>query len=126
MKKDYYLLLEKCRIKKCKEEKAMIEKLKKYWINDVSNIIDDLRNKKITKTQFIAKNKKIDDKYYKSIENIKLLQCELDKCYEGVKYIIHQLSDKINYTKKDIYNIKEYINILKTHSYYNSTLIDFI
>jgi len=30
MKKDYYRLLEKCRIKKCKEEKAMIEKIKCY------------------------------------------------------------------------------------------------
>jgi|LauGreDrversion4_2_1035121.scaffolds.fasta_scaffold1304755_2 hypothetical protein len=38
-------------LKKCKEEKAMIEKLKKDWINDLSNIIDDLRNKKITKTK---------------------------------------------------------------------------
>jgi hypothetical protein len=54
------------------------------------------------------------------INIINQLKYELDKCYEGVKYIIHQLSDKINYTKKDIYNI------LKTHSYYNSTLIDFI
>jgi hypothetical protein len=60
------------------------------------------------------------------MKTINLLQCELNKCYEYVKNIIHQLSDKMKYTKKDIYNIKEYINILKNHSYYNSTLIEFI
>jgi hypothetical protein len=56
--------------------------------------------KKLLKHNLLLKTKKLDNKYYKSIENIKLLKCELDKCHEGVKYIIHQLSDKINYTKK--------------------------
>ena len=124
--KDYYQLLNKCRVKKCKEEKEIIEKITNKRINDISKLSDDLRDKKITKSQFILKNKKIDNNYYKSIKTINLLQCELDKCYEYVKHILDQLSDKIKYTKKDIYNIKEYINILKNHSYYNSTLIEFI
>jgi hypothetical protein len=113
-------------MKKCKEENEIIEKIRNKRLNDISTLFDELRNKKITKTQFILKYKKIDDNYYKSIKTIDLLKCELDKCYEYVKYIIHELSNKINYTKKDIYNIKEYINILKKHSYYNSTLVEFI
>lgn len=124
--KDYYQLLNKCHLKKCKEEKQIMEKITNKRLNDISKLINDLREKKITKAQFILKNKKIDNNYYKSMKTINLLQCELDKCYEYVKNIIHQLSDKMKYTKKDIYNIKEYINILKNHSYYNSTLIEFI
>ena len=57
-------------------------------------------------------------------KTIKLLQCQLDKCFEYAKNIIHQLSHKIKYDKKDIYNVDEYIKILKLHSHYNSTLIN--
>lgn len=124
--KDYYRLLEKCYIKKCKEENIMVDKIRNEWMSNISKLINELQNKKITKKQFIAKNKKLDDNYYKSNENIKLLKCELDKCYENVKFVLHELSHKIKYTKKDIYTLKEYIKILRDHSYYNSTLIEFI
>jgi hypothetical protein len=89
----------------------------------MEELFDIYYNKKISKKEFIAKTKKIEDYYYNQKKTIKLLQCQLDKCFECAKNIIHQLSNKIKYDKKDMYLVDEYIKILKAHSYYNSTLI---
>ena len=56
-----------------------MEKITDKRLNDISKLINDLREKKITKAQFILKHKKIDNNYYKSIKTINLLQYELDK-----------------------------------------------
>jgi hypothetical protein len=77
-----------------------MEKITDKRLNDISKLSNELRDKKITKSQFILKHKKIDNNYYKSVKTINLLQCELNKCYEYVKHILDQLSDKIKYTKK--------------------------
>jgi hypothetical protein len=121
--KDYNRLLKECYNKKCKSEVKLLSKIQKNRNNKIEKLIDNYYNKKISKKEFITETKKIENYYYNQKKTIKLLQCQLDKCFEYAKNIIHQLSHKIKYDKKDIYLVDEYIKILKQHSYYNSTLI---
>lgn len=121
--KDYYRILDNCYKIKCKKKVMLLSKIKKIRDDKIEEIFHNYYNKKISKKEFIAETEKIENYYYNQIETINLLQCQLDKCFEYAKNIIHQLSHKIKYDKKDIYLVDEYIKILKEHSYYNSTLI---
>jgi hypothetical protein len=122
--KDYNRILKECYNKKCKNEVMLLSKIQKKRNDRIEELFDIYYNKKISKKEFIEETKKIENYYYNQKKTIKLLQCQLDKCFEYAKNIIHQLSDKIKYDKKDIYKVDEYIKILKLHSYYNSTLIN--
>lgn len=122
--KDYYRILDNCYKIKCKKKVMLLSKIKKIRDDKIEEIFHNYYNKKISKKEFIAETEKIENYYYNQIETINLLQCQLDKCFEYAKHIIHQLSKKIKYDKKDIYNVDEYIEILKLHSHYNSTLIN--
>ncbi len=122
--KDYNRILKECYNKKCKNEVKLLSKIDEERLNMIGELFNNYNNKIITKKEFIAKTKKLENDYYKKKEAINLLKCQLDNCYDYAKIIIHQLSNKIKYTKKDVYDVDEYIKILKLHSYYNSTLLN--
>uniref|UniRef100_A0A6C0LFX1 Uncharacterized protein n=1 Tax=viral metagenome TaxID=1070528 RepID=A0A6C0LFX1_9ZZZZ len=105
-------LLTKCYITNCNKESKKRNKIRDIWLNNSNKLYLDYINKIITKKQYDLKLTKLDNEYHNSIEKINLHKCEIDKCYNLVKNHLNYLSDKNKITKKNNYNIDDYLKIL--------------
>jgi len=105
-------LLTKCYIANCNKEFKKRNKLRDIWFKNSNKLYLNYINKIITKKDYNLKLTKLDNDYHNSIEKINLHKCEINKCYNLVKNHLDYLSDKNNITKKNNYNINDYLKIL--------------
>jgi hypothetical protein len=71
--KDYNRILKECYNKKCKNEVKLLSKIDEERLNMIGELFNNYNNKIITKKEFIAKTKKLENDYYKKKEAINLL-----------------------------------------------------
>jgi hypothetical protein len=74
--------LEKCMNMKCRKLKKELEKAQKQNAEKSMKIIDDIQNNKISQQKGMAMIGKTIDELYKSIEQKKVFECSLQKCYK--------------------------------------------
>jgi nicotinate-nucleotide pyrophosphorylase len=109
-------LLRDCYIKNCEMEMKTLNKLREKWINNSVILLDNYKNKIIKKKEYIEEIKKLDDKYYKSLEFIKSGNCKINKCNELTKIQLDFLSKRINTKPKDKYNINDFIKLTRLNT----------
>ena len=105
-------LLTNCYIANCNKEFKKRKKIRDIWFKNSNKIHNDYIKKIITREEFDSILTELDNNYHNSIQKINLHKCEIDKCYNLVKNHLDYLSDKNNLTKKDNYNIDDYLKIL--------------
>jgi hypothetical protein len=105
-------LLTKCYIANCNKEFKKRNKLRDTWFKNSNKIHNAYIKKIITREEFDSILTELDNNYHNSIQKINLHKCEIDKCYNLVKNHLDYLSDKNNLTKKNNYNIDDYLKII--------------
>jgi len=112
---DYLHNNNKCFITKCEKEKIDAINKNNTISKQINKAIKDITNKKISQTEFNNKLLLLKKQIFINNKKIKLLNCQLDKCYNIMKKnILKDLNNNLknpyfNDTKKNI--IKKYINI---------------
>jgi hypothetical protein len=93
--------------KKMKEERDKI-----FLIGNKLN--EDLKNKKISKKEFLKLGKEAEKKYLNSIGYLQHLKCSLDNCYDLMKAKIDDIAKKNNYKKLNLnkYDVKYHNKIM--------------
>jgi hypothetical protein len=105
-----------CNIEKCKKELNDRKIIKNEWLKNSRSVYDDYINKKISKKDLTAKINKLNDDYYKTVENMSIVKCNLKNCYNTIKKLLDYMAAKINYKIKAKYTITDYIKILKLYT----------
>lgn len=118
---DNVIKLVKCYTKNCKKELNMFKKERDLWLKNGNKLNNDYKDGKITKEQFKEKIKILDKNYYNLLNNKKMYECQLNKCYNLVKENLELLSNRMNYKldNKKKYTIEDYIKIRVLNQEYN-------
>ena len=99
----------RCIEKNCKQQRAKIEKKQKQHLKELIKVLNSKSQDKEKKA------KELTIKMYKSNERMKLIQCQLDKCYVQTEKMIKTMFANILKTpKSSIYKVtKKYDKIFK-------------
>jgi hypothetical protein len=111
-----------CYQKKCaKYQNKMKQERDKIFA--ISNkLIEDFKNNKISKKEFLKLGKEAEKKYLNSVGHLQHIKCTIDNCYDLTKLKIDNIAKKNNYKKENLnkYN-EEYYNKIMLLNYINMT-----
>jgi hypothetical protein len=109
-------LLNECSLKNCENDIKTLNKLREKWINTSTILLNKYMDNKLKYKEYKAKIKIIDDNYYKSLEFKKVGKCKLTNCNDLTKIQLDYLSDLLNYSKNNKYNINDYIKLTRLNT----------
>jgi hypothetical protein len=102
----------KCANEKCQKEKEKLQKINVERDGILSALYKEYKEGKITKQKFNNDAKKITNKYEKTEENLKFIECKIKNCFEYMKYQLNRTVFNLTNTHKNnktkLLKLKEY------------------